>query len=93
MHNTSVSRALLLSNSMLLWCVLVLYSHAFRRCKRLGEHRCSAQQEVAPEQANLCQICLCVLQVPGLSPSGSEPLRLEFRDLDKIQRHMAKTAQ
>lgn len=26
--------------------------------------------------------------VPGLSPSGSEALRLEFRSLDKIKRHM-----
>lgn len=33
------------------------------------------------------------LQVPNLSPSGSEPLRLEFRDLDKIRRHMTKTAE
>ncbi|EFN55703.1 hypothetical protein CHLNCDRAFT_133995 [Chlorella variabilis] len=28
--------------------------------------------------------------VPGLSASGSEPLKLEFRNLNKIRRHLAK---
>lgn len=32
-------------------------------------------------------------QAPGLSPSGADALRMEFRDLHKIQRHITKTAQ
>ncbi|KAL4436986.1 hypothetical protein ABPG75_004125 [Micractinium tetrahymenae] len=27
--------------------------------------------------------------VPGLSPSGADPLRLEYRDLDKVRRHFS----
>lgn len=33
---------------------------------------------------------LACVQVPGLSASGSEPLKLEFRNLNKIRRHLAK---
>lgn len=43
-------------------------------------------------RSNTLRFC-CPPQVPNLSPSGSEPLRLEFRDLDKIRRHMTRTAE